>query len=66
MKICFIIHDVTGRAGSERAQANLANALTARGESVSIWSCYRRNPLPGFLISSGGGSHCLIFWIIRG
>ena len=53
MKICFIIHDVTGRAGSERAQANLANALTARGESVSIWSCYRRNPLPGFLISRG-------------
>ncbi len=52
MKICFIIHDFTGRAGSERAQANLANALTARGESVSIWSCYRRNSTPGFLISS--------------
>lgn len=48
MKICFIIHDVTARAGSERAQVNLANALTARGESVSIWSCYRRNPSPGF------------------
>jgi glycosyltransferase involved in cell wall biosynthesis len=53
MKICFIIHDITERAGSERAQANLANALTSRGESVSIWSCYCRNSSPGFNISSG-------------
>jgi glycosyltransferase involved in cell wall biosynthesis len=52
MKICFIIHDVTARAGTERAQANLANALTARGESISIWSCYHRNPSPGFALSS--------------
>jgi glycosyltransferase involved in cell wall biosynthesis len=53
MKICFIIHDVTARAGTERAQANLANTLDARGESVSIWSCYRRNLSPGFRLSSG-------------
>ena len=53
MKICFIIHDVTARAGTERAQVNLANTLNARGESVSIWSCYRRNPSPGFWLSSG-------------
>jgi glycosyltransferase involved in cell wall biosynthesis len=53
MKICFIIHDVTARAGTERAQVNLANTLDARGESVSIWSCYRRNPSPGFRLSSG-------------
>ena len=53
MKICFIIHDVTARAGTERAQINLANALTARGESISIWSCYSRNLSTGFRLSSG-------------
>ncbi|MGD0294053.1 MAG: glycosyltransferase family 4 protein [Terracidiphilus sp.] len=52
MKICFIIHDVTERAGTERAQVNLANALTSRGESISIWSCYHRNSSPGFCLSS--------------
>ena len=53
MKICFLIHDMTARAGSERAQANLANALAARGDSISIWSCYRQNRSPGFPLSSG-------------
>lgn len=52
MKICFIIHDVTARAGSERAQANLANAFVARGESVSIWSCYGQGDPPGFSLVS--------------
>lgn len=51
MKICFIIHDVTACAGTERAQINLANALTARGERISIWSCYQRNSSPGFRLS---------------
>lgn len=51
MKICFIIHDITARAGTERAQANLANALASRGESISIWSCYRRNSSSWFLLS---------------
>jgi glycosyltransferase involved in cell wall biosynthesis len=41
LKICFIIHDVTSRGGSERALAALASALSARGESISIWSMYR-------------------------
>ena len=40
MKICFIIHDVTSRGGTERAQAALVNALSARGESISVWSMY--------------------------
>jgi glycosyltransferase involved in cell wall biosynthesis len=48
MKIAFIIHDVTARAGSERAQASLANALAARGESISIWSMYGADGRPGF------------------
>lgn len=48
MKICFIIHNVTARAGSERAQANLVNALAARGESISIWSMYGQGKPPGF------------------
>lgn len=53
MKICFIIHNVTARAGSERAQANLANALSARGESISIWSMYGAGRSPGFSLASG-------------
>lgn len=53
MKICFIIHDVTARAGSERAQASLANALFARGEAISIWSMYGLGGSPGFLLASG-------------
>lgn len=53
MKICFIIHNVTARAGSERAQANLANALAARGESISIWSMYGREKRPGFALADG-------------
>ncbi len=55
MKICFIIHNVTARAGSERAQANLANALSARGESISIWSMYGQGKSPGFSLSSNIG-----------
>jgi len=51
MKICFIIHDLSQRAGTERAQINLANALSSRGESISIWSCYWRNFVPGFSLS---------------
>ena len=53
MKICFIIHNVTARAGSERAQASLANALSTRGESISIWSMYGAGKSPGFPLSSG-------------
>jgi glycosyltransferase involved in cell wall biosynthesis len=53
MKICFIIHNVTARAGSERAQANLANALSTRGESISIWSMYGLRKSPGFPLASG-------------
>lgn len=49
--ICFIIHDITTRGGTERAQANLANALAARGESISIWSLYRRQGSPSFALS---------------
>jgi glycosyltransferase involved in cell wall biosynthesis len=52
MKICFIIHDMTLCAGTERAQANLANALAARGECVSIWSCYGRGNSSGFQLSN--------------
>jgi glycosyltransferase involved in cell wall biosynthesis len=52
MKICFIIHNVTARAGSERAQASLANALSTRGESISIWSMYGRGKPPGFPLAS--------------
>jgi len=52
MKICFIIHNVTARAGSERAQASLANALSTRGESISIWSMYGRGKPPGFPLES--------------
>jgi glycosyltransferase involved in cell wall biosynthesis len=53
MKICFIIHNITARAGSERAQANLANALSTRGESISIWSMYGAGKSPGFPLASG-------------
>lgn len=53
MKICFIIHNVTARAGSERAQANLVNALATRGESISIWSMYGQGKPPGFPLASG-------------
>ncbi len=53
MKICFIIHNVTARAGSERAQANLANALSVRGESISIWSMYGAGKSSGFPLSGG-------------
>jgi glycosyltransferase involved in cell wall biosynthesis len=53
MKICFIIHNITARAGSERAQANLANALSARGKSISIWSMYGAGLSPGFPLTSG-------------
>jgi len=53
MKICFIIHNVTARAGSERAQASLANALCKRGESVDVWSMYGRGTPPGFPLDSG-------------
>ena len=53
MKICFIIHDVTARAGSERVQASLTNALSARGESISIWSMYGLGGSPGFPLASG-------------
>ncbi len=53
MKICFIIHNVTARAGTERAQASLANALSTRGESISIWSMYGQGKPSGFsLVSS--------------
>jgi glycosyltransferase involved in cell wall biosynthesis len=52
MKICFIIHDVTARAGSERAQASLANALSVRGELISIWSMYGLGKPPGFPLES--------------
>ncbi len=48
MKLCFIIHNVTARAGSERSQANLANALSRSGESISIWSMYGHGKPPGF------------------
>jgi glycosyltransferase involved in cell wall biosynthesis len=53
MKICFIIHNVTARAGSERAQTSLANALFTRGESISIWSMYGKGKTPGFPLTSG-------------
>ncbi|MGD0681307.1 MAG: glycosyltransferase family 4 protein [Terracidiphilus sp.] len=53
MKICFIIHNVTARAGSERAQTSLANAISTRGESVSIWSMYGTGRPPGFPLVSG-------------
>jgi glycosyltransferase involved in cell wall biosynthesis len=52
MNVCFIIHDVTARAGSERAQASLANALSIRGESISIWSMYGAGKSPGFPLTS--------------
>src|ERR1035437_7414033 len=52
MKICFIIHNITARAGSERAQASLANALSTRGESISIWSMYGAGETSGFSLSS--------------
>jgi glycosyltransferase involved in cell wall biosynthesis len=52
MKICFIIHDVTARAGSERAQASLANALSTRGESISVWSMYGLGKSPGFPLAN--------------
>jgi hypothetical protein len=52
MKICFIIHNITARAGSERAQASLANALSARGESISIWSMYGAGKTSGFPLKS--------------
>jgi glycosyltransferase involved in cell wall biosynthesis len=53
MKICFIIHNVTARAGSERAQASLANALSTRRETISIWSMYGAGKSPGFPLASG-------------
>jgi glycosyltransferase involved in cell wall biosynthesis len=53
MKISFIIHDVTAHAGSERAQSSLANALSARGESISIWSMYGQGKPSGFPLASG-------------
>ena len=52
MEICFMIRDITERAGVERVQINLANALTARGDKISIWSCYCRNGFPCFELSS--------------
>jgi glycosyltransferase involved in cell wall biosynthesis len=52
MKICFIIHNVTARAGSERAQASLANALSARGEFISIWSMYGAGKPLGFPLAN--------------
>jgi len=52
MKICFIIHNVTARAGSERAQTSLANALTTRGESISVWSMYGLGKPPKFQLVS--------------
>ncbi len=48
MKICFIIHDMTSRGGTERAQATLANALSTRGESISVWSMYGVRKFPGY------------------
>lgn len=60
MKICFIIHDITARAGSERAQANLANALSSCGESISIWSMYGLGKASGFPLAGGVRvSYCL-------
>ena len=53
MKICFIIHNITESAGSERAQTSLANALSARGESISIWSMYGMGKPSGFPLTSG-------------
>jgi glycosyltransferase involved in cell wall biosynthesis len=53
MKVCFIIHNVTARAGSERAQASLANALSTHGESISIWSMYGAGKFPGFPLTNG-------------
>lgn len=53
MKICFIIDDITARAGSERAQVNLANSLAARGELISIWSCYGQGKPAGFPLAAG-------------
>lgn len=53
MKICFIIHDITLRGGTERAQASLANALYARGESISIWSMYGSRESPGYPLADG-------------
>lgn len=52
MKLCFIIKHITVRAGTERAQVNLANALVARGHSVSIWSLYRGRESSGFPLAS--------------
>ena len=53
MKICFIIHNITARAGSERAQTSLANALFTRGESISIWSMFGLRKSPGFPLVNG-------------
>jgi glycosyltransferase involved in cell wall biosynthesis len=53
MKICFIIHNITARAGSERAQTSLANALSTRGESISIWSMFGLRKSPGFPLANG-------------
>ena len=47
-----MIRDLTERAGVERVQINLANALIERGDTISIWSCYRRNSSPCFELSS--------------
>jgi glycosyltransferase involved in cell wall biosynthesis len=53
MKISFIIHNITAHGGTERAQTALANALLARGESISIWSMYGRHNSPGYPLAGG-------------
>jgi glycosyltransferase involved in cell wall biosynthesis len=52
MNLCFIIYDITARGGTERAQANLANALSMHGQSISIWSLYQQRDSTGFQLSS--------------
>jgi len=51
MNLCFIIHNLTASAGSERAQTNLANALSRAGDTITIWSCYGKGRTPGFELS---------------
>jgi glycosyltransferase involved in cell wall biosynthesis len=57
VKISFIINDLAKRNGTERAQVNLANALAACGEDVSIWSCFGRNHSKGFSLSHDVATH---------